>query len=60
MGSVITNIWSGTLLIFVILKLVGLVAWSWWWVLSPVLFGPAFELFAFGLWEIYNDAKGGG
>jgi hypothetical protein len=23
-------------LIFVVLKLVGVIAWSWWWVLSPV------------------------
>lgn len=24
------------LLIFVVLKFVGLVDWSWWWVLSPI------------------------
>ena len=24
------------LLIFVVLKLLGLIDWSWWWVLSPV------------------------
>jgi hypothetical protein len=24
-------------LIFVVLKLTGLIAWSWWWVFSPVL-----------------------
>jgi len=28
-------------LIFVVLKLVGVISWSWWWVLSPLwlLFG---------------------
>jgi hypothetical protein len=24
-------------LIFVVLKLVGVIDWSWWWVLSPIL-----------------------
>lgn len=24
-------------LIFVVLKLVGVINWSWWWVLSPIL-----------------------
>lgn len=24
-------------LIFVVLKLTGVIAWSWWWVLSPIL-----------------------
>ena len=23
-------------LIFVVLKLLGLISWSWWWVLSPI------------------------
>lgn len=23
--------------IFVVLKLVGVISWSWWWVLSPIL-----------------------
>jgi hypothetical protein len=28
---------SGTLfLIFLVLKLLGLIAWSWWWVFSPI------------------------
>lgn len=28
----------GTLcLIFIVLKLVGVISWSWWWVLAPVL-----------------------
>ena len=24
-------------IIFVVLKLVGVIAWSWWWVFSPIL-----------------------
>lgn len=27
---------STILLIFIILKLVGVIDWSWWWVLSPI------------------------
>ena len=36
----------GTLtLIFVVLKLVGVISWSWWWVLSP-------SLIAIGSWLV--------
>lgn len=28
-------------LIFIILKLFGIIAWSWWWVCSPLLLGLA-------------------
>lgn len=28
---------AGTLtIVFIVLKLCGLIAWSWWWVLSPL------------------------
>ena len=30
-------------IVFVVLKLVGVIAWSWWWVLSPLWI-------SFGLW----------
>lgn len=26
-------------IIFVVLKLVGVISWSWFWVLSPMIFG---------------------
>jgi len=29
-------------LIFLILKLVGVIDWSWWWVFSPLLIGVGF------------------
>ena len=32
------------LVVFVILKLVGSIAWSWWWVLSPLWIPIAFWL----------------
>ena len=36
-----TSINIGTILtiIFVVLKLMGKISWSWWWVLSPVWIG---------------------
>lgn len=35
----------GTLtLIFITLKLLGKIDWSWWWVLSPLWIGAAFSL----------------
>ena len=32
------------LVIFVVLKLTGNIAWSWWWVLSPLWIGAAVVL----------------
>lgn len=31
--------------IFVTLKLFGVIAWSWWWVLSPIWIGLLFAVF---------------
>lgn len=31
-------------IIFIVLKLVGVIAWSWWWVLSPLWISAAFVL----------------
>jgi uncharacterized protein (DUF983 family) len=33
------------LVVFIILKLVGVIAWSWWWVLSPLWIPIALWLF---------------
>jgi hypothetical protein len=37
---------SGTGAVFVALKLFHVIAWSWWWVLSPMLFGMGVSLLA--------------
>lgn len=29
-------------IVFITLKLIGKIAWSWWWVLSPLWIGAAF------------------
>jgi hypothetical protein len=31
-------------IVFIVLKLTGYIAWSWWWVLSPILFSVGFVL----------------
>ena len=31
-----TNVLSGLCLMFVFLKLIGAIEWSWWWVVSPL------------------------
>lgn len=31
-------------IIFIVLKLVGVISWSWWWVLSPLWIGIIIDL----------------
>lgn len=33
------------LIVFIVLKLCGVIAWSWWWVLSPIWIGILWVLF---------------
>ena len=35
------------LVVFIILKLCGVIAWSWWWVLSPLWIGFLFNVFLY-------------
>ena len=35
------------LVIFIVLKLTGLINWSWWWVLSPIWIAVLILLFGF-------------
>ena len=46
------------LLLFITLKLLGYINWSWWWVLSPVWGVLAFILIAFLtmlFWELFKS-----
>lgn len=38
---------TALLLIFIVLKLVGVIGWSWWWVLSPLWIPLAIVLILF-------------
>lgn len=43
-------------IVFTILKCVGVITWSWWWIFSPMIFTgifAAFLLVAFFLCSIY-------
>ncbi len=40
---------GGLLLLFIGLKLTGYIAWSWWWVLSPIWLGIAAALLVVAL-----------
>lgn len=40
--------------IFIVLKLAGLVAWSWWFVFSPTFITVGFFFIAFG-WEVWKE-----
>lgn len=44
-------------LVFIVLKLTGVIAWSWWWVLSPIWGGV---LLGIGLIIIGCALSGGG
>lgn len=50
------------LIIFVILKLVGVINWSWWWVLSPLWIDIAILLIAILIlvaFEVHDNKKYG-
>ncbi len=34
-GNIEIGIWSGLFITFLILKLCGVITWSWWWIFSP-------------------------
>jgi hypothetical protein len=50
-------------IVFITLKLIGYIAWSWWWVLSPLwmplafIFGAAALIFLFAFAWAYVTGK---
>ena len=40
-------------ILFVALKLTGYIAWSWWWVLSPIWISVLFALVLVGIGLLY-------
>ena len=44
-------------IIFVVLKLVGTIDWSWWWVLSPILIDLGLSLIILIGWVIWDCCK---
>lgn len=37
-------------IVFIVLKLCGIINWSWWWVLSPMWISIAIVLLIVGVW----------
>ena len=46
-------------IVFVVLKLVGVIDWSWWWVFSPTLINVGLAIIVISIYAIYiaHDAK---
>lgn len=47
-------------IVFIVLKLVGTINWSWWWVLSPLwidLILTILLMIGFVIYEMYDDKK---
>lgn len=44
-------------IVFIILKLVGVIAWSWWWVLSPFWIPLGLALIAIVSWVAISIIK---
>ena len=43
------NYWSVLSLIFIVLKLLNLITWSWIWVLSPIWIGIIIDVLILGI-----------
>lgn len=50
------SIFSTLLVIFIVLKILNILQWSWWWVLSP-LWIPLLLVFIFSLLSLFLDSK---
>lgn len=47
-------------IVFITLKLTGVIAWSWWWVLAPLWIPPLIGIFIFLVclfWEVRGDKR---
>lgn len=45
------------LVAFVVLKLCGVIDWSWWWVLSPIWISVIIAIFAYVSQEKQNESN---
>lgn len=42
-------------IVFIVLKLLGVINWSWWWVLSPIWISIIIVLVLYGILAICDD-----
>lgn len=45
-------------IVFIVLKLTGVINWSWWWVLSPLWLGFALSALAIGIGALILASMG--
>lgn len=45
-------------LVFIVLKLLGKISWSWWWVLSPIWIGAIISLLCIVIFVIVTLREG--
>ena len=43
------------LIVFIVLKLCGVIDWSWWWVLSPLWISLAIVILIQGCYSLWGD-----
>ena len=43
--------------VFIVLKLLGLIDWSWWWVMSPTIIGASISVIVLGFALIIYVSK---
>lgn len=44
-------------IVFIILKLCGVIAWSWWWVLSPLWISEILWTILWSLYYLWEDER---
>lgn len=44
-------------LVFIVMKLLGKIDWSWWWVLCPMWILPSLFIVSFTIYYIYREIK---
>lgn len=49
---------SALLIVFIVLKLVGVIDWSWWWVLAPLWVGAILAALIIGITLLVLWKKG--
>lgn len=44
-------------IVFIVLKLVGVIAWSWWWFLIPIIFAVVINIVAIMFVIMFNKLE---
>ncbi len=47
--AVFLSVWLLSTVAFIVLKCLGILSWSWWWLLVPILGTPALAILVVGI-----------